>query len=762
MRKTLMILMCLLLSYMVQAQDEYTKAIPQLLQQLKKARADTGSVSLLLKIAHFYVFKPGEQVKDLDSAVLMARQAEALSGRLHYPRGTGLSYLVISQAWREKGDTARGRPFADMSIVTLSRYGSKLEQGNAWKERSMYPGHVVIDERSQKIYYEEKAVQLYKESGDSLTYAKELVFLSEITDSGEDLEMALEALRIFRNIGYKDLQGVLYLIGSQYSVRNNPIEAIRYCEMAVAVAEERDSTMQLCTVYNRMGLAYYEIGEREKAKEFFLKALGVAERHRDMDAIWTLVPNVTSEITDKNERVQYLTTMLKKFPLPADDFETRVRMNSIYVHTYTELGRTTLAKFYLNESLSIIDNLRLTSWYRMPFYRSAIVYYMHMHEYDAAAKLLKLYEEQVYRRARTDLLAENHLTWSGIDSARGDFAAAFAHYKAYKTLEDSITLATKTREFARVQVEFETIRKAKDLKLRERDITLLHQQAQLQKEELKRVTIVRNMIIVGAVLLLLLLILGYNRYRLKQHTNRELQSKQHQINRQNISLKKLIREKDWLVKEIHHRVKNNLQIVVSLLNTQAAHMEEGSALAAIRDSRLRMQAIALLHQKLYQVENAGLIDVSCYINELVGNLRLGCDCVDDIRFHVEIAPVLLDVSQATPVGLLLNEAITNAIKYAFQGRGKGNISVLFKQLPERMYLLSVADDGVGLPADFKTQRKRGTFGMSLIDTLTQQLDGTLELVNNAGLTLNITFREQWEEHSVLYNEDEDLVPGEYV
>ena len=757
-----MILIGLLLAHTMQAQDEYTKAIPGLLQQLKGAKADTGSVNLLLKIAHFYVFKPGEQAADLDSAVLLARQAEVRSQRLQYPRGTGLSYLAISQACREKGDTSSGRPYADKAIAQLSRYGSKTEQANAWKERSMYPGHIKIDDRSQKIYYQEKAVQLYKESGDSLTYAKELVFLSEITDSGEDLAMALEALRIFKNIGYKDLQGVYYLIGSQYSVRNNPIEAVRYCEMAVAVAEERDSTMQLCTVYNRMGLAYSEIGEKDKAKEFFIKALRVAEKHHDMDAIWTLVPNVTSEMEDKNERVTYLTNMLKKYPIPADDFETRVRINSMFVHTYTELGRTTLAKFYLNESLAIVDNIRLTSWYRMPFYRSAIIYYVHMHEYDAAARLLKPYDELVTNRGYTEMMSENHLTWSKIDSARGNFAGALEHYKAYKKLQDSTMLATKTREFARVQVEFETIRKAKDLKLRERDITLLHQQAQLQQAELNRVTIVRNLIIVGAVLLLLLLILGYNRYRLKQRTNQELESKQHQINRQNDSLKKLIREKDWLVREIHHRVKNNLQIVVSLLNTQAAHMEEGSALAAIRDSRLRMQAIAMLHQKLYQVENAGLIEMTGYINELVGNLRLGCECMEDVRFHVEVEPVLLDVSQATPVGLLLNEAITNAIKYAFHGRGRGNIRVVLKQLPGRVYLLSVADDGIGLPADFKSQRKKGTFGMSLIDTLTQQLEGTLELENNGGLTLNIRFREQWEEHSLLYSEEEDLVPGEYV
>jgi two-component sensor histidine kinase len=465
---------------------------------------------------------------------------------------------------------------------------------------------------------------------------------------------------------------------------------------------------------------------------------------------------------DRNERLTFLSAMLKKYPIPVDDFETKVRINSMFVHTYTELGRSVLARFYLNESLAVIDKIRLNSWYRIPFYHSAIIYYLHIHEYDAAAKLLKLYDVQVNRRAYKDMMAENHLSWSKIDSARGNFASALQHYKDYKILQDTVMEETKTREFARAQVEFETMRKAKDLKLRERDIALLHQQAQLQQAVLKRVTIVRNLIIVGAVLLLLLLILGYNRYRLKQRTNRELQSKQDQINRQNGSLKKLIREKDWLVKEIHHRVKNNLQIVVSLLNTQAAHMEEGSALTAIRDSRLRMQAIALLHQKLYQVENAGLIDMPCYINELVGNLRLGCDCGDDIRFHMEIAPVLLDVSQATPVGLLLNEAITNAIKYAFPERGKGSICVLLKQLPERMFLLSVADDGVGLPADFSTQPKKGTFGMSLIDTLTQQLDGTLELENEGGLTLNIRFREQWEEHSVLYNEEEDLVPGEYV
>lgn len=157
----------------------------------------------------------------------------------------------------------------------------------------------------------------------------------------------------------------------------------------------------------------------------------------------------------------------------------------------------------------------------------------------------------------------------------------------------------------------------------------------------------------------------YNRYRLKRRSNLVLEQKQGEINAQNELLRKILNEKEWLLREIHHRVKNNLQIVISLLNTQSAYLDNEDALVAIRNSQNRMHAMSLIHQKLYQSDNLAEIDMKWYIKELV-DYMIECFGTDNkIQFTLETEAIKLDVAQAVPLGLILNEAISNVIKYAF-------------------------------------------------------------------------------------------------
>ncbi len=145
---------------------------------------------------------------------------------------------------------------------------------------------------------------------------------------------------------------------------------------------------------------------------------------------------------------------------------------------------------------------------------------------------------------------------------------------------------------------------------------------------------------------------------------------------------------------------------MSLLNSQSAYLHNDDALVAIRDSQHRVQAISLIHKKLYQSDNVGVIHMPHYIHELVDYLK---DCFDTNRkvsFRIDVSPLQLDVSQAVPIGLILNEAITNSIKYAFTGNREGIIAISFKQSEEGHYTLVIADDGKGLPADFDPAQSR--------------------------------------------------------
>jgi two-component sensor histidine kinase len=203
---------------------------------------------------------------------------------------------------------------------------------------------------------------------------------------------------------------------------------------------------------------------------------------------------------------------------------------------------------------------------------------------------------------------------------------------------------------------------------------------------------------------------------------------------------RLLKEKERLLKEIHHRVKNNLQIVMSLLNSQASSLKDQSALSAIQESQHRVQAMALIHQKLYQSEGIARIPMKAYIEEVVGFLSDSYSLSQSVKLDVEVEDIELDVTQAVPLGLIINEGITNAFKYAFPDGRSGKIFLSLHSLAEYTYQLSIADDGVGLPVDFDPSHSR-SLGMTLLHGFSAQLDGELVLKNCSGLTINLVFTE---------------------
>jgi len=237
-----------------------------------------------------------------------------------------------------------------------------------------------------------------------------------------------------------------------------------------------------------------------------------------------------------------------------------------------------------------------------------------------------------------------------------------------------------------------------------------------------------------AVLLVLLLL--YYCFLITQRSNLQLQLRQARIDKQNELLKTLLREKEWLLKEVHHRVKNNLQIVISLLNTQLAYLDNEDAILAIRNSQNRVYAMSLVHLKLYKSGNMSSIDMAWYIQELVEYTRQSFASLEHIDFVTDIDSVELDVVQATPVGLILNEAIDNAIKHAFIDNN-GIVSISMK-LSGDVCELTVADNGAGFPADLDVETNH-SLGINLMRGLTSQLDGTLTFDSHEGLIVRISF-----------------------
>lgn len=199
-----------------------------------------------------------------------------------------------------------------------------------------------------------------------------------------------------------------------------------------------------------------------------------------------------------------------------------------------------------------------------------------------------------------------------------------------------------------------------------------------------------------------------------------------------------IHEKNVLLREIHHRVKNNLQIISSLLNLQSMYVKDENTLEVLRESQNRVKSMAIIHEKLYQSSNFAEINVAEYLNKLIENIygSYGIN-INLIKIEIHAKDIFLDINKAIPCFLVANEVITNSIKHAFPD-GSGKIIIDFKETNEN-YVMSIKDNGVGLPKDFNT-KKTNTLGIQLINGLILQLDGELEVNSTDGTEFKIIFK----------------------
>jgi PAS domain S-box-containing protein len=205
-------------------------------------------------------------------------------------------------------------------------------------------------------------------------------------------------------------------------------------------------------------------------------------------------------------------------------------------------------------------------------------------------------------------------------------------------------------------------------------------------------------------------------------------------------LRSSLREKEVLLAEVHHRVKNNLQLISSLLSLQATLVKDASARGVLAESRNRVRSIALVHENLYRAGNFAGVAMGTHVQSVCAQLFRSHDLHSQcIELETSLANLTLDLDQAVPCGLIVNELVSNALRHAFPGGRGGRVRVELRDLGGGQYALVVSDDGVGLPADFDLGRGQ-SLGMQLVGDLTRQLGGTVALSREGGTTFTITFR----------------------
>jgi two-component sensor histidine kinase len=725
-------------------------------------------VKQLLRLSYNIVHGIGTTPNNmlLDSADVYARQASALSETFHYRDGQLESAYLLGLLQHHAGFPEAKIVLIKQTIARCQRLHLLAWEGQGWDYQALILDPSPAGE-AQKLQCYERALQCFRQLHDQ---EWEAYILKEIADyhirQGQHAiahAKLLQVLALYRAAGHRRLHYTLDLLAATNTTLGNYKEALQDALATIQIAKDTRDTVSLYSFYARTGKIYEALNQRENDIYYYGLALREAHQVHDTYSAMSLATTIARNLIALGRPKPALAQLLKEQrAFPDLDQDAHLELVRGLATCYLALRQYPLAIQYNQQLRALIEDERYASTIT---YRNKAKAYLTISEVYVATR-----QYAPARTYLTKLLALSKLTGNPFelaatclllfkaDSAQGHYPAAIAHYQRYKALNDSIFSEKNSKQVASLQIEYDTQKK-------EQNILLLTKQNQVQQARLRQREWQRNATLGGALLLTMLLGVSYNRSRIIKRTTHLVEQKQLEINQKNQSLEQVVGEKDdllaekeellvekegllvekegllvekeWMLKEIHHRVKNNLQIVSELLDSQLDQLQEPRTLAIIRESQNRVQAMALVHQKLYQSQNLARVDMQEYIREIVEHLFTSFRC-QAVQEHLAIAAVELDVALATPLGLIINEAVTNSLKYAFPESRRGTISISLSQLPGQRYQLTLADDGVGLPAGFAMETSR-TMGLTLIKGLSEQIEADLTFSQVPGVCISLEF-----------------------
>lgn len=735
---------------LAQTSDLDELPLPVLRQKLATSKNDTTKVKLQLALGHLILLRPDAGKKDIDSTLNFAAQAEKLSRSIHYNNGIFNAMLLSAEGLNKSNDHDKGLKLAKQALIFCQKTNNK--DGMAKCYLIMAQHYKVSDPVGLRTHraYNNKAIELFREVGNvhwlanTLTNNAELYFLTgEQTNA---IKLLFETLNLGKRVSRRTVEGIYWLIARTSAELSDYPNALKYNLSAIKTAKEvGDTSLLLCSVYHNTAFTYVKMQDYERAIPYSLKALKIARQYSNEDYISTVSGTLAIAYTRMNKLSQAL-ALLKEVKSYAKTDLDQMNVAVAFLNNLSYANRFDKAGIYARDVKNWLARVPLYNFSEiMGAYNTLASYYLQTGQLQAASYYSDLYADIVHQKNYPGGIHIAEMRYYQLDSIRGNFKSAVNHYLIAQKIKDSLNNVTKAYQISLLQIENETEQK-------NNDINILTKQAQIKDAQLKRTHLIQRFFIAGCILLLIITILFYSRYRIKQRSTALLLKQKSEIDRQNISLThlvadknqligekdELLNEKDLLLKEVNHRVKNNLQIVMSLLESQSGYMQNIKAQEAILESQNRVQAIALIHDTLYNTNKIAEIDLSSYISDLIRSLD---NSINTRRHKVlikcDVDEIMLDVSQAIPVGIILNESVTNALKHAFPGERTGEIMVAVKQTGGYIEM-RISDNGIGLPDEFNLL-KANSLGVTLINGLTSQLKGTFDIQCRSGLSITVRF-----------------------
>lgn len=551
------------------------------------------------------------------------------------------------------------------------------------------------------------------------TQALVKVINNELSEGLRLYQIAIDNARKAKSELYE--ASCLSLIAGMYQDLGDYDQALHYYFEGLKVAEQGKEQKMVATLYNNIASVYGSAGyDPQFGLTYYRRALNEANRLKNYAFGALVASNMASVYMDARKQdsaeIMIVEALANNKASGTHGYEYAVTLTNVG-EIYSRLKKYAEAEAYLKEAIAIQDSLKRPINVLGPV---SILCNLYINNNKIAeAKTLADRLITTAREYNTKLyLREGYKLMSDIARRQGNTAQALDYYEQYSAWNDSVFNETREQSLANVRSRAELAQKELEVQYETGKKTQENQILKLQNNNL-RIGVIGAIMAVALISLLASFI--YKGNKAKEAANKELTEK-------NTLIEKQSKEKDILMQEIHHRVKNNLQIVSSLLNLQANSISDGFAKDALRESHNRVKSIALIHQKLYMQEDLSAISLQEYVLQLCAHLKTVFNA-NLVNINCSVYPPHLKLSMETsiPLGVILNELVTNSIKYGQINREGGQINIAFIADGGGFCTLQFSDNGVGMPQQFDI-KKSNSLGLKIVQELSRQLKGTLNYV----------------------------------
>lgn len=513
------------------------------------------------------------------------------------------------------------------------------------------------------------------------------------------------------------------LIASEYSNFGNYLvdkakyyRGIKYLIQSIDFTPQKMGYKQMLNLFKLAKLFLY-INDFEKAAFYSAQAMRIAETNsytfKDK-FLAAMEGRIAINQGNYLRADSMLNKALKNFKKPDE--------HSDVFNTYLYLANLELTRNRIKASQTYLDSAREYRIHAKQQYNQAKFFLLQAENHLlsgnlslAAADLDSI--EQINKDIQNIFIRSDYaLLRSRLAKAQNDFEKGLSYYQEYKQWQDSLFKFETTGKIYDLESKYQNQEKL-------REIELLTTKNELISVKLDHERWLRwGILVFSGVILIFLIFLTYTYFRVKA---------------KNELIRKTAAQKDLLLKEIHHRVKNNLQLISSLLNLQSRYIKDEKARQVSMEGKTRVRAMSLIHQFLYQKDDLMHLSLDEYFRKLVRELlEIYHRSTDEIQVKFDIAQIDLDVDRVIPLGLIFNELMTNVLKYAFPGDKSGKVWVSLIQENEKL-ILEVKDNGVGIKTE-QLSSNNDSFGFTLIEALLSKWKGKLEVIAENGTNIRIT------------------------